>query len=109
MYGGDGFSMLSAFIIEVVLTGLFIFIIMGATSPRAPAGFAAIAIGLTLSAIHLMAIPIDNASVNPARSLSTAVIAMGEPLAQLWLFWVAPILGGVLGGLLGRWLIDDND
>jgi aquaporin Z len=109
MYGGDGYSMLSAFVIEVVLTCLFVFIIMGVTSPRAPAGFAAIAIGLTLSAIHLMAIPIDNASVNPARSLATAVIALGEPLAQLWLFWVAPILGGVLGGLLGRWLIDDND
>jgi aquaporin Z len=109
MYGGEGYSMLSAFIIEVVLTGLFIFIIMGVTGPRAPAGFAAIAIGLTLSAIHLMAIPVDNASVNPARSLATAVIAMGEPLAQLWLFWVAPILGGVLGGLLGRWLIDNND
>ena len=109
MYGGEGYSMLSAFIIEVVLTGLFIFIIMGVTGPRAPAGFAAIAIGLTLSSIHLMAIPVDNASVNPARSLATAVIAMGEPLAQLWLFWVAPILGGVLGGLLGRCLIDNND
>jgi aquaporin Z len=109
MYGGDGYSMLSAFVIEVVLTGLFIFVIMGVTSDRAPAGFAAIAIGLTLSAIHLMAIPVDNASVNPARSLATAFIALGEPLAQLWLFCVAPILGGVLGGLLGRWLIDDND
>jgi aquaporin Z len=109
MYGGDGYSMLSAFVIEVVLTALFIFVIMGVTSDRAPAGFAAIAIGLTLSAIHLMAIPVDNASVNPARSLATAVIALGEPLAQLWLFWVAPILGGVAGGLLGRWLIDDND
>ena len=109
MYGGDGYSMLSAFVIEVVLTALFIFVIMGVTSDRAPAGFAAIAIGLTLSAIHLMAIPVDNASVNPARSLATAVIAMGEPLAQLWLFWVAPILGGVLGGLLGRCLIDNND
>ena len=108
MYG-QGYSMLSAFVIEVVLTALFVFIIMGVTSDRAPAGFAAIAIGLTLSAIHLMAIPVDNASVNPARSLATAFIALGEPLAQLWLFWVAPILGGVLGGLLGRWLIDDND
>jgi aquaporin Z len=109
-YGGaSGYSLASAFIIEFVLTGLFIFIIMGVTSDRAPAGFAAIAIGLTLSAIHLMAIPIDNASVNPARSLATAVIALGEPLSQLWLFWVAPILGGVAGGLLGRWLIDDND
>lgn len=107
-YGGD-YSLLSAFLVEVVLTALFIFVIMGVTSERAPTGFAAIAIGLTLSAIHIMAIPVDNASVNPARSLATAVIALGQPLAQLWLFWVAPILGGVLGGLLGRRLIDDND
>ena len=91
-------------LIESVLTGFLIFVIMGVTSDRAPAGFAAIAIGLTLSAIHIMAIPVDNASVNPARSLATAFIALGEPLAQLWLFWVAPILGGVAGGLLGRWL-----
>ncbi|MFN3625214.1 MAG: aquaporin [Hyphomicrobium sp.] len=109
MYGGDGYSMLSAFLIEVVLTGLFIFIIMGVTSEKAPAGFAAIAIGLALAATQLMAIPVDNASINPARSLATAVIALGEPLGQLWLFWVAPILGGVAGGLLGRWLIDDHD
>lgn len=109
MYGGDGYSLLSAFVIEVVLTGLFIFIIMGATSERAPAGFAPIAIGLALAATQIMAIPVDNASINPARSLATALIALGEPLAQLWLFWVAPILGGVLGGLLGRWLIDDDD
>lgn len=110
MYGGaDGYSMLSAFLIEVVLTGLFIFIIMGATSAKAPAGFAAIAIGLALAATQFMAIPVDNASINPARSLATAVIALGEPLAQLWLFWVAPILGGLIGGLLGRWLIDEQD
>jgi aquaporin Z len=109
MYGGDGYSMLSAFLIEVVLTGLFILIIMGATSKKAPAGFAAIAIGLALAATQYMAIPVDNASINPARSLATAVIALGEPLAQLWIFWVAPILGGVLGGLLGRWLIDETD
>lgn len=109
MFGGDGYSMASAFVIEVVLTGLFIFIIMGATSDRAPAGFAAIAIGLALAATQLMAIPVDNASINPARSLATAVVALGEPLAQVWLFWVAPILGGVIGGLVGRWLIDDND
>lgn len=109
MYGGDGFSMLSAFLIEFVLTALFVLVIMGVTSGRAPAGFAAIAIGLTLGAIHLMSIPITNTSVNPARSLATAVVALGEPLAQLWLFWVAPIAGGVAGGLLGRWLIDDDD
>jgi len=109
MYGGDGYSMLSAFLIEVVLTAFFLVVIMGVTSPRAPAGFAAIAIGLALGATQIMAIPVTNASINPARSLATAVIALGEPMAQLWLFWVAPILGGVIGGLIGRWLVDDND
>jgi len=110
MYGGEGgYSMLSAFVVEVVLTGLFVLVIMGSTSKRAPAGYAAIAIGFTLGAIHIMSIPIDNTSVNPARSLATALIAHGEPLAQLWLFWVAPILGGVIGGLFGRWLINDQD
>lgn len=110
MYGGDGgYSLLSAFLIEVVLTAFFLVVIMGVTSGRAPAGFAAIAIGLALAATQIIAIPVDNASINPARSLATAVIALGEPLAQLWLFWVAPILGGVLGGILGRWLIAEND
>jgi aquaporin Z len=107
-YGGpNGYSLLSVFLIETMLTAFLIFVIMGVTSDRAPAGFAAIAIGLTLSAIHIMAIPVSNASVNPARSLATAVIALGEPLAQVWLFWVAPILGGVAGGLLGRWLLEE--
>lgn len=108
-YGGANYSLLSAFVIEVVLTALFVLVIMGATSKRAPAGYAAIAIGFTLGAIHIMSIPVDGTSVNPARSLATAVIALGEPLAQVWLFWVAPILGGVIGGLLGRWLIDEQD
>jgi aquaporin Z len=108
MYGGpNGYSLYAVFLIETVLTGFLIFVIMGVTSPRAPAGFAAIAIGLTLSAIHLMAIPVSNASVNPARSLATAVIALGEPLAQVWAFWAAPILGGVGGGLLARWLLEE--
>jgi aquaporin Z len=80
---------------------------MGVTSEQAPVGFAAIAIGLTLGAIQIMAIPVDNASVNPARSLATAVIALGDPLAQVWVFWVAPIVGGVAGGLLGRWLLEE--
>ena len=93
--------------IETLLTAFLIFVIMGVTSEQAPPGFAAIAIGLTLAAIHIMAIPVSNASVNPARSLATAVIALGDPLAQVWLFWVAPILGGVAGGLLGRWLLDE--
>lgn len=102
MYGGDFYPMFSAFLIEVVLTAAFIFIIMGVTSARAPAGFAPIAIGLALAATQIMAIPVDNASINPARSLASAAIALGEPMQQLWLFWVAPILGGVIGGLLGR-------
>jgi aquaporin Z len=109
MYGGNWYPLHSAFLIEVVLTGLFVLVIMGATSKKAPAGFAPIPIGLTLAAAMIIAIPVDNASINPARSLATAVIAMGEPLSQLWLFWVAPILGGVLGGVLGRWLVDNND
>lgn len=107
-YGGpDGYSLYAVFLIETLLTGFLVFVIMGVTSQAAPPGFAAIAIGLTLSAIHIMAIPVSNASVNPARSLATAVIAFGEPLAQVWLFWVAPILGGVGGGLLARWLLEE--
>jgi aquaporin Z len=107
-YGGpNGYSLLSVFLIETLLTAFLIFVIMGVTSEQAPPGFAAIAIGLTLAAIHIMAIPVSNASVNPARSLATAVIALGDPLAQVWLFWVAPILGGVAGGLLGRWLLEE--
>jgi aquaporin Z len=107
-YGGpDGYSLFAVLLIEALLTAFLILVVMGVTSERAPVGFAAIAIGLTLSAIHLMAIPVDNASVNPARSLATAVIALGDPLAQVWVFWVAPILGGVAGGLLGRWLLEE--
>ena len=90
-----------------LLTAFLVFVVMGATSERAPAGFAAIAIGLTLSAIHIMAIPVSNASVNPARSLATAVIALGQPLAQVWVFWAAPILGGVAGGLFARWMLEE--
>jgi len=108
-YGGaDGYSLYAVFLIEALLTAFLVFVVMGVTSELAPVGFAAIAIGLTLSAIHIMAIPVSNASVNPARSLATAVIARGQPLAQLWLFWVAPILGGVGGGLLAHWLLEDG-
>lgn len=101
------FSMMSVITIEVALTAFFLIVIMGATSSKASAGFAPIAIGLALAAIHLMAIPVSNCSVNPARSLATAVF--GGPLAvsQLWVFWVAPIAGGVLGGMIGRWLHDE--
>jgi len=94
------FSMVSALVGEVVLTAMFLFIILGATDSRAPAGFAPIAIGLGLTLIHLIGIPLDNLSVNPARSTGPAVFVGGWALSQLWLFWVAPIVGGVIGGLL---------
>jgi aquaporin Z len=97
----------AALIIEVVMTMMFLFIIMGATHGRAPAGFAPLAIGLGLTLIHLATIPVTNASVNPARSTGPAIFVGGWALAQLWLFWVAPIAGGVIGGVLYRWLSQD--
>jgi aquaporin Z len=95
----DGYNMTAALLAEVVLTGFFLFIIMGATDGRAPAGFAPIAIGLALTLIHLISIPITNTSVNPARSTGPALLEGGIALQQLWLFWLAPIVGGVLGAL----------
>src|SRR5262245_59756722 len=95
-------SLFSVFLIELVLTAFLVFVIMGVTHRRAPGGFAPLAIGLTLTAIHLMAIPISNASVNPARSLGTALFGGTTALSQLWVFWVAPIIGGVIGGALAR-------
>ena len=111
--GYDSLSMLrspllSVFLIETVLTAFFLIVIMGATSKRAPPGFAPIAIGLALTAIHIMAIPVSNASVNPARSLGSAIFGGGTALSQLWLFWVAPILGGVIGGTIARWLQEEG-
>ena len=97
-----GYSLGAAFVAEVVLTGFFLFIIMGATHGRAPAGFAPIAIGLALTLIHLIGIPITNTSVNPARSTGPALFVGGWALAQLWLFWVAPLIGGAIGGVLYR-------
>ncbi len=103
-------GMVPAFIIETVLTMFFLIVIMGATRPDAPSGFAPLAIGLSLTAIHLISIPITNTSVNPARSLGPAIFATnGAPLSQLWLFWVAPILGGVIGALLYNWMIAGED
>jgi aquaporin Z len=101
-YGGAGFPLLSVGLIEVVMTALFLVVITGVTSERAAPGFAPIAIGLTLTMIHLVAIPVSNASVNPARSTATAIFAGGDALQCLWLFWVAPIVGGVIGGLIGK-------
>jgi aquaporin Z len=96
------YTMAAGFLIEVLLTFFFLFIIMGATDSRAPAGFAPIAIGLTLVLIHLISIPVTNTSVNPARSTGPAIIVGGLALQQLWLFWLAPILGGLLGGFVYR-------
>lgn len=97
-----GYSMTAALISEVVMTAFFLFIIMGATDQRAPAGFAPIAIGLTLTLIHLISIPVTNTSVNPARSTGVAVYAGGWAIDQLWLFWIAPIVGGVIGAVVYR-------
>jgi len=101
------YSLVSGFLAEAVLTMMFLFIIMGATHGKAPAGFAPIAIGLALTLIHLVSIPITNTSVNPARSTGPALFAGGWALAQLWMFWLAPLLGGAVGGLLYRWLSEE--
>lgn len=97
-----GFSMVSAFVAEVLLTFVFLLVILGSTSERAPKGFAGVAIGLSLVLIHLVGIPVTGTSVNPARSLGPAIIVGGTALNQLWLFWVAPIIGGLLAAALWR-------
>jgi len=97
-----GYSLVSCLVTEVVMTMMFLFIIMGATDKRAPQGFAPIAIGLGLTLIHLISIPVTNTSVNPARSTAVALFAGGWPVAQLWLFWVAPVAGAILGGVVYR-------
>jgi aquaporin Z len=102
-----GYSLRAAFLAEVVLTFAFLWIIMGATDKRAPFGFAPIATGLGLTLIHLIGIPVSNLSVNPARSTGPAVFVGGWALQQLWLFWVAPILGGILGGGAYRALMEE--
>ncbi len=99
-----GYSLLSALLIEVILTGFFLIVILGATHGRAPKGFAPLAIGLCLTLIHLISIPVTNTSVNPARSTAVAVFVGDWAVLQLWLFWLAPIAGGVLGALLYRYL-----
>jgi aquaporin Z len=104
-FSPQGFSLASAFVAEFVLTLFFLLIILGSTDKFANGKFAGIAIGLSLTLIHLISIPITNTSVNPARSLSQAIFVGGEPLGQLWLFWVAPILGAVIGGLIYKNLL----
>lgn len=103
-----GYSMVSALVAEIVLTFFFLFVIHGATDSRAPAGFAPIAIGLCLTLIHLVGIPVTNLSVNPARSTGPALFVGGWALTQLWLFWVAPIVGGVLGALTYRFVAAED-
>jgi len=103
-----GYSMASGFLTEVVMTLMFLVIILGATDRRAPAGFAPIAIGLGLTLIHLISIPVTNTSVNPARSTGPAILVGDWVLSQLWLFWVAPILGALIAGYLYRWLAGDK-
>jgi len=102
-----GYSLLAGFVAEVVLTAFFLFVIMGATDERAPKGLAPIAIGLCLTLIHLVGIPITNTSVNPARSTGPALVVGGWALQQLWLFWVAPLIGGIVGGGIYRALFSE--
>jgi aquaporin Z len=99
-----GYSLGAGFVAELVLTFFFLLVILGATDRRAPAGFAPLAIGLALTLIHLVGIPVTNTSVNPARSTAPALFVGGWALAQLWLFWVAPILGAAVAGAANRWL-----
>src|SRR4030043_202460 len=104
-----GYSLLAALVTEVVMTMMFLLVIMGATDKRAPQGFAPIAIGLCLTLIHLISIPVTNTSVNPARSTGVAVFAGGWALGQLWLFWVAPIIGAALGAAVYRFIEKSDD
>ncbi len=104
-----GYSVAAAFLCEVIMTAFFLVIILGATHKNAPAGFAPIAIGLGLTLIHLISIPVTNTSVNPARSTGVALFAGSGAIGQLWLFWLAPILGGLIGGFLYKWLGQDRN
>lgn len=107
-FGGKAVGMLPAFLTEAVLTCIFLLVIIGATDKRAPKGFAPIAIGLCLTLIHLISIPVTNTSVNPARSTAVAVFTMGEPMSQLWLFWVAPIVGAIIAGVIYKCVFEEK-
>ena len=104
VHSPGGYSLLACFVAEVVMTMMFLLIIMGATDKRAPQGFAPIAIGLGLTLIHLISIPVTNTSVNPARSLGVALFVGDWAISQLWLFWLAPIVGAVLGAFVYRFI-----
>jgi aquaporin Z len=103
-----GYSLAAALVTEIVMTFMFVLVIMGATDKRAPKGFAGIAIGLMLTLIHLISIPVTNTSVNPARSTGPAIFVGDWALSQLWLFWVAPIVGAILAGLAYRMFFEDK-
>ena len=103
-----GYNVVSAAVVEIAMTFFFLIVILGATGAKAPAGFAPIAIGLCLTLIHLVSIPVTNTSVNPARSTGVAFFADTAAVGQLWLFWVAPIVGAVLAGFVSRWLQDER-
>lgn len=108
-FGGKVFGMGPAFAIEAVLTFIFLFVIIGATDRRAPAGLGPVAIGLCLTLIHLISIPATNTSVNPARSTAVALFNQGESLTQLWLFWVAPIVGAIIAGVLYKFVFEKDE
>jgi len=103
-YSPGKYSLLSCIVCEITMTAVFLFVIMGATDKRVPQGFAPIPIGLVLTLIHLISIPVTNTSVNPARSTGPALFVGSSALSQLWLFWLAPIVGGVIGALIYLWV-----
>jgi len=109
VHSPGGYSLLAALVTEIAMTMMFLIIIMGATDKLAPQGFAPIAIGLGLTLIHLISIPVTNTSVNPARSTGVALFVGDWAIAQLWLFWVAPIIGGILGAVIYRFILTKND
>ena len=104
-----GYNMVSALVTEIVMTFMFLIVILGATHKKASPGFAGLAIGLALTLIHLISIPVTNTSVNPARSTSQAIFAGGDYMGQLWLFWVAPIVGAILAGFVYKMMAPNND
>ena len=103
------YSLIAGLVAEVVLTMIFLLVIFGSTSKKAPAGFAGISIGISLTMIHLVGIPITGTSVNPARSLGPALFVGGDAIGQLWLFWVAPIIGGIIAALIWRFVLDEKE
>lgn len=107
-FGGEGYSLTAAFLIEALLTAMLVFVVMGTTRKNGPSNFAPIAIGMTITVAHLVSIPVTNTSINPARSLGPALVAGGQPMDNLWLFWAAPIIGAVVGGVIGRWMVDEQ-